>query len=292
MNKKLLVFSIIGILGIMLVSAAVLYYSVSQNVQVNPSFTFTGTNTADAEVSGGESVVSDDLRIDSDTSALIPLSIKTTYNPNDAGISSTEEYILSASGVAGTESRVYVNAEDVGISTLADLNTISWDANVMGGYLPHVDVLIDTDGDGVKDDALVFEYAKVSAPYDNAPYPTGELDTFGDKGTISDTSRAWLSSGAAGDISNPAFIDGLLSQWKAGTADDNSITGTTEVIGFDFEIDNWIADSDSDIKNILINGNPVEISLKPNDYLNFRVYTDFDLSVFGDYTVTTEVSVR
>ena len=285
MNKKNIMFGVLFVFALALVSAAVILYSVSQSVTVNPSFTFVGDNAAPVIVAGGESVSSEDLSLDSDTSVIIPLGIETT--PVEVGITHTEEYILSASGVQGTDSMVYISAVDAGVSTVGDLDTISWDANNLLGYASHVDVLIDTDSDGVVDDALVFEYAKVDASDcdDVGDYPTGEFDTFADKGTIGASSYAWLSSGPAGPCGDSVFDAGhkTLTYWKVLNYD---------IIGFDFEVDNWIQDSDTDLSNILINGASVEVSLKSEESLDFRVNTEFGLEVLGDYTIETTVDVR
>lgn len=285
MNRKNIMFGVLFVFALTLVSAAVILYSVSQSVTVNPSFTFLGVNSASAIIVGGGSVSSEDLSLDSHTSKVIPLGIETT--PVESGITHTEEYILSASGDQGTDSMVYVSAADAGVSTVGDLDTISWDSNNLLGYASHVDVLIDTDSDGVADDALVFEYAKVDANDcdDVADYPIGEFDTFADKGTIGASSYAWLSSGPAGPCGDSVFDTGhkTLTEWKV---------LNYSIIGFDFEVDNWIQDSDTDISHILINGASVEVSLSPGESLDFRVNTEFGLGVFGNYTITTEVSVR
>lgn len=291
MNKKIITpLIVLGMIAF--VVAGITYYGqVQRNVHIDRAVIFEGDNSADTSVAGGESVISDDLSIYSQTSVVVPISIMTTHTM-ECNIEDTTNYLLNADGEVGTESRIYITSEDAGISTLNDLESIEWETNVNSGYLPHVDVLIDTDGDGVKDDALVFEYAKVSAPYDNSPYPIGEMNTFGDKGMVDNDARAWLSSGSAGDISNPAFIDGLLSEWKSGTADDTSINGNTKIVGFDLEIDNWILDSNSEVRNIRINGNSIEVSLKPEDYLNFNVNSEYGFLCEGEDTITTTATTR
>jgi len=68
--------------------------------------------------------------------------------------------------------------------------------------------------------------------------------------------------------------------------------GTIEVIGFEFEIDNWISASNSTMKNILINGNDVEVTVQPDDSLAFNVETVFPLNVVDTYTITTNSEPR
>ena len=293
-KKKLITFGILGIFSMVLITATIVQYygQVERDVIVNQAITFTGDSSSSAEVVGGEGVTSEDLNVESQTSVNVPLSIETTLDPNDAGIVNTVQFLLDNS--EGTclpypqetcEKRIFIRAEDVGITTLNDLNTISWEAIVTGGYLPHIDVLIDTDGDGVKDDALVFEYAKVDTPCDNSPYPTGEINTFGDKGIVDGDALAWLSSGVAGYCGLPEFDDNhrTLTDWKSEGYD---------VIGFELEVDNWVSPSESEIRNILINGNSIEVTILPSGELDFNILTEFPLDAVGEYTIITEVSPR
>jgi len=140
--------------------------------------------------------------------------------------------------------------------TLNEIDSISWDAYVVDGYAPHVDVFLDNGK------TLVFEYAKVDPTDcdDAADYPDGAVNTFDDKGIINDNARAWLTSGDAGcgndDYDCPGFIDGLLSQWKVETADDSTINGNTPVLRLEIEVDGWIptiAESEAFIDDVYVN---------------------------------------
>lgn len=287
MNKKLL--TIFMILLIPTIFALTYYGLVSRTVTIDPSVTFTGDNAADIGISGGESVYSEALDVVSQTSVIVPLKITTTANPDDCTVTNTNNYLLdNTGGVCGggsttCEKRIYIQAKDVNVDTVSDINTIEWEASVTAGYLPHIDVLIDTDDDGVADDALVFEYDKVDDGCgDGAPYPTGELNTFGDKGSIDDSSYAWLNSGQPGNCQgDPGYTVDTLLNWKL---------LNYKVIAFELEVDNWILESNSNVKNVKINGNNVEVSLKSEDSLNFKVQTDFGLLCEGDYEVSIEVT--
>jgi hypothetical protein len=296
MNKKLLAFGVLGFFALALVSAGVIQYygQVQQDVNVNQAITFTGDNQAPATVAGGESVTSNDLLVESQTSVNVPLGIETTSDPDEVGIEHEVNYILDNS--LGTclpypsetcEKRIFISGTDAGVLTLSDLDSMSWDVEVIGGYVTHVDVLIDTDSDGVKDDALVFEYAKVD-PLDcddTADYPTGSVNTFGDKGIVDGSAYAWLSSGVPGYCGLTEFDDNhrSLADWKLEGYD---------VIGFELEVDNWISPSNSEVRNILINGASVEPTLLPSGSLTFNVDTTFGLLNVGTYTITTEVTPR
>ncbi len=300
MNKKILVFVIMPVLALMLVTAGVLTYmgQVQRDVIVTQAFAFTGDGTSESlPIIGGESVISDDLSITSFTDRLIPLSILTGEFPVDTdNIHHTVNYLLSSTESIGTsnENRISIRAEDTEVTILSDLMSISWDVNGTG-YIAHIDVFLDNG------EVLVFEYAKVKTPFDNLPYPEGSFNTFKEKGVVDNNAGAWISSGCSGG-SNMVWY--TLSDWKLGqtgaiTKCDGSsektydISGNTGVIRFEVETDNWIIDSESVVRNILINGEFVEVSLKPLDSLNFNVETEFDFETPANtYTITTTVDVR
>ncbi|KKK58607.1 hypothetical protein LCGC14_3042720, partial [marine sediment metagenome] len=277
--------------------AALLTYfgQVQRDVTVEPAIVFTGESQTAITVNGGETVFSKDLLVESKTSVLVPLSIDTTHSPNNGGITHTVNYLLSSTGSVGdsNENRIFIRAEDTLVTTLSDLTSISWDVDGTG-YIAHVDVFLDNG------EVLVFEYAKVKTPFDEKPYPEGSLNTFGIRGIVDNAAGAWISSGCAGE---PYMVWYTLSDWKSGktgtitkcdgTSDKTyNIIGSTGVIGFEIETDNWIIDSESEVSNILINGNPVEVSLKPSDSLEFNVETEFSTLNVGTYTVTTTVEPR
>jgi len=167
-------------------------------------------------------------------------------------------YDLLATGDPGTESRVVVEVKTG--STLADLDTISWDEYLDYGYAPHVDVIIDT-GEGT--DALVFEYAYNTSegavrPEGQPTYGslTGEwYQTFSDDGNgpavIDDSAYAWLSSGPAG---GDGIIGGTLADWKEGHIDGSLLDIlTTPILRLEVEVDNWMADTSAQVENIRSN---------------------------------------
>ncbi len=205
---------------------------------------------------------------------------------------------------SSSEARIVILGEDVGVTTLNDLVNMSWDVDVKDGYIAHVDVIIDTNGNGEADDALIFEAAKVDPVNCQViPYPDGEQDTLGVVSIIDDTSYAWLSSGAAGpgcingatpDSGVTIFYTNTLSGWKTGH---ESIIGTNTVLRFEIEVDPWIADSKSEISNIVINGKTITIGalgnpviVEGNSGLAFYVNSDFPkMLVPGTYNITTIV---
>lgn len=295
---------IMSVLAIGLVSAGVLTYfgTVSNTVTVTQAVALTGTGctnnacTDSTTVSGGETVTSTTYTLTSSTTVPAPLSVDSTVTP-DEGQANTVVYMLSATGVQGTEDRVHVSNTQAGVATLSDISTINFKQYVAAGYIGHVDVLIDVDGDGVSDDALVFEYDKVSAPSDQlisamAYTRDSWVTTFDDKGGISDSSKAWLSSGAAGPVGGAGFVYGTLSDWKLGNVD-GSITGATAVVGLEFEIDNWIEDSAVNMKDLQVNGNNVtQFTLQAGRDMDFTVNTKFPLGSTGTYTIDSSVTIH
>lgn len=162
-------------------------------------------------------------------------------------------------GTDGDEARITIPASSVGVTDLNSLTSISWLRYCVSGYAPHVDVIVEVEGGT---DALVFEYAYNTIEGDVRPEGWPDYGTvhdawhptFNDDGNgpsaIDDTAKAWLNSGPAG---GEDIIRGTLAEWKAGTVDE-SVTGSSTVLRFEIEVDNWIAVSDSYIDDIAING--------------------------------------
>ena len=152
------------------------------------------------------------------------------------------------------EARLRINLDSG--TTLEDLESVSWMQFVDHGYISHVDVLLDTAGDGGGvDDALVFEYAKVDPDDcdDSEDYPLGSVDTFGDKGIVDDGAFAWLNSGPPGPCGDSVFDAGhkSLAEWK--TAFPNA-----KIIALEIEVDGWIEESEAFIDDVKINDVLVE----------------------------------
>ena len=299
MNKKLLIFVIMPILAISLVFAGVMSYigQIQREVEVTSAFEFTPTGTVEASGVAGETLTSENMYIASQTSVNIPLSVETEVSPDELGIEHTINYLLDNSeeeagancggyGTDGWRDRCEKRIDFEGM-TLSSFNTMSWDVNVKAGYIAHVDVVLDNG------ETLVFEYAKVnpSIGCDEgiANYPTGEVNTFGDKGIVDSNAKAWLSSGISGGCITPAFIDNwkTLSEWKSTYLD-------AKILRFEIEVDNWIEASNSMVSNVVINGEDVseEPILLPLGNLNFNVDTTFGILNNGSYTITTTVDVR
>ncbi len=175
---------------------------------------------------------------------------------------------LDTNGVAtGGEGRIVIQSP-LGM-TLSQIDSVSWFEFNVAGYPPHLDIILDIDGDSVADDALVFEYAynDMSHYTGEAPMPFGALtgawyQVFGDDGNgpvaIDDSAGAWLTSQASGPPGGANFYFGTLADWKAGNVDTTavgySINGDTTVLRLEIEIDNWVVECESYIDDVALNG--------------------------------------
>ena len=294
MNKKYILPIILSLLVIGLGSAALLNYFGTKTTIINVEQAVILSDCSETmEASGGETVTSSECVILSQTSVDVPIVISTSIEPNDGGIESVKsEYNLYAVGTNPREDRIRVNAEDIGINTLSDLNTISFKQNVIEGYVGHVDVRVIKD-DG-SEDALVFEYDKVDDGCGNgAPFPVGKMDTFGDKGIVDNDAFAWLSSGAAGNCQgDPDYTVGALGDWKAGTVIPG-ISGSSKVVAIEFEVDSWIATSSSKISELKINDvDASKITIQSSKEIAFDLIMKFANGAVGNYTLTTNVEVQ
>ena len=143
----------------------------------------------------------------------------------------------------------------------------------------HVDVILE-------DKTLVFEYAKVDASNcDDAPYPTGTMNTFGDKGIIDNDAYAWLSPGPAGPCGDTTFNNGhnTLSQWKLSDGD-------KQIVALEFEVDSWIDTTTAKIWDLKVNDGDIEVvSIQATDTITIDGYAIFEGGANGTYNMATDV---
>lgn len=157
-----------------------------------------------------------------------------------------------------------------GDTTLGKIESISWWTYLVDGYIPHVDLVLDYDGDTSRDDVLVAEAAhqndddattwKDSYKGENV----GWIETF--KGASGDYT-SWAMSGTCSDVTSvndetavwmvaandPDFgLDTLASFQTATGKTDGSITVNEEtaVLALEIEIDNWIYQSEAYVDDI------------------------------------------
>jgi hypothetical protein len=167
-----------------------------------------------------------------------------TSGENSARISA--EKIIGATN----EGRVLIEFGDSLL--LEDLETLSWMQHVEEGYASHVDIFLDNS------EVLVFEYAKVD-PLDcddSSDYPSGDINTFGDKGIVDDNAFAWKNGPVPGPCGSQAFDDvhKSLADWKT------EYPGV-KVSTIEIEVDGWIPTNDrstSFIDDVTVNGEVIE----------------------------------
>ncbi len=330
MNKKVNIFGktvplfVIVLLGVGLVSAALItsWGTITGLVTVDQGLKLDGqnwdyativagvtmTSLEEKTVSSGEHTLANSATVD----ATVTLDTACTDTGSDGcsepTLVTTTEYLLDAPGSVpdGNEDTIYIRASDVGIVDLDDLLSMSWEIYTVEGYPAHVDIILadDIDGNTVNIDSITAEMAvdqnmgilAIAADLPNAWVKTFELDSADGHDSIGDSTIFWVTRLGAGTSDAPY---GTLGSLKAGTALANpggdvvvSISGTTKVLGFEIEVDNWIAAGNSDLRNIKINNDVVEkITVKANDDLDFTIETYFPKMMLPDvYTLITTVN--
>jgi hypothetical protein len=185
--------------------------------------------------------------------------------------SGDESAHLQTTGTEGTgdEARIVVPLPEG--TTLGDIESISWWVYTVAGYPPHVDIVMDVDGEGDLDneDMLTAEMAYNNADgieLDEGLTPTtgGWLQTFeltsGDGyGAIGDDTMLWVTKLGAGNDDAPWLT---LADWKDGTVAPNDpgsdglaagvITGSAPVLRLEIEIDNWVLQTETYVDDIVI----------------------------------------
>ena len=184
---------------------------------------------------------------------------------------------LTAVGDSPREARIVIDMPAG--TTLGAIESISWSEYLVNGYAPHVDVFMDTDGNGSADDALVFEYAYNNDTHYAESHTTTEAfgnltgvwsNVFSDDGNgpgaVTSTSFAWLSSGAPGPYPpipgfTNGFYGGTLTEWCAGAVVPTIDTNTV-VVKVEIEVDSWVKDTTALVKDIsiVVSGSSVELS--------------------------------
>ena len=163
-----------------------------------------------------------------------------------------------------TEDRITVKVKPR--TTLGDIQSISWSVYIVTGYLPHVDMVLDTDDDGIRDAVLVCEGA-----YQNggsaAGFTTGAWgQTFpGATGTYVN----WSPSFGTGNPS-ATMVDGTTDVWLSPSTPNPDqlsinklsnyqsaaglwgVNEDTPVLFLELEVDNWIADSEAWVDDITV----------------------------------------
>jgi hypothetical protein len=185
--------------------------------------------------------------------------------------SGDESAHLQTTGTEGTgdEARIVIPLPEG--TTLGDIESISWWAYTVSGYPPHVDIVMDVNGDTVLDDEdmLTAEMAYNNAdgieldegltPTYDLWLQTFELDSDDGYGAIGDDTMLWVTKLGAGNDDAPWLT---LADWKDGTVAPNDpgsdglaagvITGGAPVLRLEIEIDNWVLQTETYVDDIVI----------------------------------------
>jgi len=193
------------------------------------------------------------------------------YTAEEVYIHSGEEsiHLLTSGDVEdGDEARIVVIPLPQG-TTLGAIDSISWWEYNVAGYPPHVDMFLDVNKNGTydgypDDDVLVFEYAYNATSHYGEGGPTYGAETgawyqtFSDDGNgpaqVDGTASAWPGSGPPGP---PGSIElNTLAAWKASvtytTDATKTVDLTTPVLWLEIEVDNWIAQTEAYVDDIVI----------------------------------------
>ena len=157
-------------------------------------------------------------------------------------------------------------------TTLGDIELVSWWTYLVEGYIPHIDMVLDYDGDTSRDDVLTAEAAHQNdddATTWNASYKGGDVGWIETFEGASGVYTSWAMSGSYSDVqsvnsetavwmiaANDADfgLDTLANFQSATGKTDGSITinEDTSVLALEIEIDNWIYQSEAFVDDILI----------------------------------------
>ncbi|KKL50362.1 hypothetical protein LCGC14_2306250 [marine sediment metagenome] len=174
--------------------------------------------------------------------------VKTTGN--------TVQLTTTGAVVSGDEGQIIITPTTP--MTLGQLDSISWWANLIAGYPPHVDVIVELIGGG--QEALTFEYARNGHGGDVQPtygavtgawYPTFNDDGAGINAVTTNSIAIIYNSGMAYPL-------GTLLDWQAGTVH-ASVDATSRIVRIDLEVDNWMAQTDALVDGIILNGIPLRV---------------------------------
>ncbi len=235
-----------------MVSAAVYLYidSVSVDVKVEEAIIVTTTSLSFTDAYPGNKIT-ENIVVNNKADAWLKIGLDFVETSNEALFSldnrlGTCDNYPNPGWREECEKRIVLDG-----MLLSELSTISWDANVIQGYAPHVDLILSNGN------SLTFEYDKV-ADCGVGDYPLGELNTFKDKGIVDNTAYAWES------IPGPCIGDGsadFLAQHKTLADWKSTYTGVT-IDRIEIEVDNWIPGMDapnSKVWNIAINGEEIKV---------------------------------
>ena len=227
-NKKLLMFGLPILMIGLIFAGTVYFFSVSTTGTINEALS-TLTTDLDFTAYPGEEVT-DFIEVDNIASADLYVGLDWIEKSNiilmDKSEGTCDNY-PDEGWRDECEMRIELNVDNM---LLSEFKSISWDAKVLSGYAPHVDLILSNGK------SLTFEYATIDADC-NAPstYPTGEIDTFDNMGIVNDDAYAWESlPGPCGDSTFEAQHN-TLAEWKS-----QYFLDAVTIDRIEIEVDNWM----------------------------------------------------
>ena len=165
---------------------------------------------------------------------------------------------LQTTGTVGTGKEARIAVSLPANTTLGQITGISWWTRLVTGYIPHVDIVLDMDGNGVRDHILTAEGAYQNGDLTTG-WPTGIwFQTFtGASGTypswsgltgnpnvgkVDDTTAVWLSPAPSPPGPPDQASIAKLSSYKAGLY---GVSSSTKVLALEIEVDNWVVQSEA-----------------------------------------------
>ncbi len=177
---------------------------------------------------------------------------------------------LETTGTEGTGNEARIVIPLPGGTTLGDIESISWRVWAVAGYPPHVDIVMDVDGDTILDDEdmLTAEMAYNNddgieldeglTPTTGEWLQTFELTSSDGYGETDNGTMLWVTKMGAGNDDAPW---GTLEDWKNGVVANDPgsdglaaglIDGSAPVLRLEIEIDNWVLQTEAYIDDIEI----------------------------------------
>lgn len=272
MNKKKLLLILLPLLAVTLVSATLLAYfgRVEQTIDVVQAVTLKGCGdnicTETTEISGGETALSEEYNLKSETSVIVPVKLDTSIDPDEEGIETTiigtleltkKDVDFSNDVWAILEGKVNVDYVIVGDKFSAEVNESIED---------YVLIYYKDNSDRFNEPAEAILIEGNDFPY--LPYKT-------DRNSIEDGTYNYCDTGEY-DTCYGAKI------WYV----------PETAINPDKTLD-WSRASEFYFETELIEFNKDgEITIYPDEELDFRVKTSFSTANAGMYTITTEAKPR
>lgn len=172
------------------------------------------------------------------------------------------------------EDKVMILASDVGLDSLGDFETMSFDAFIIHGYQPYIEIFLES-----KEGIIILSIKD----YQNENF------TLKDK---EDWFNIEINNETIVLIRNESvYSDQYFESLKKCKEGVSEINKDSKILKFEIKVDNWAGEDESRIKKIMINDNQYESSgLEAGEQLDFDFKVRFpNIMNIDEYTITTQV---